>query len=157
MQKLSSGEYVSAPNKQTIPDKISKFTPPTQFHQHLDTFSSLEATNPHENLFILWFSLSLSLCSNNRAAEHSRLSDEPFVSAADDNFSTNTSTPTSLKKQESIESPLKDVSYRKRNSKSLPLRSDGSLDYDGKKKMQICHSQFFVINFLSRTHTLFED
>lgn len=69
--------------------------------------------------------------SNNRTITEppSRLSDEPFVSA-DDNISTNTSTPTSLKKQESIESPIKDVGHRKRNSKSLPLRNDGSLDYD---------------------------
>ncbi|CAG9804550.1 unnamed protein product [Chironomus riparius] len=59
----------------------------------------------------------------------SRLSDDPFVTA-NDNTSTNTSTPTSLKKQDSIESPIKDVGHRKRNSKSLPLRNDGSLDYD---------------------------
>jgi hypothetical protein len=71
--------------------------------------------------------------SNNRTiTEPSRLSDEPFVSA-DDNLSTNTSTPTSLKKQDSIESPSRDnFDYRKRNSKSLPLRTDGTLDFDGK-------------------------
>ncbi|XP_070499509.1 oxysterol-binding protein-related protein 9 isoform X2 [Chironomus tepperi] len=69
--------------------------------------------------------------SNNRTIVEpaSRLSDDPFVTA-NDNTSTNTSTPTSLKKQDSIESPLKDVGHRKRNSKSLPLRNDGSLDYD---------------------------
>ena len=61
----------------------------------------------------------------------SRLSDDPFVTC-DDNLSTNTSTPTSLKKQDSIESSsLKDVGYNKRNSKSLPVRNDGTLDYDG--------------------------
>lgn len=72
-----------------------------------------------------------AIFSNNRTVtEQSRLSGEPFVTA-DDNLSSNTSTPTSLKKQDSVESPLKDVGYRKRNSKSLPLRNDGSLDYDG--------------------------
>lgn len=70
--------------------------------------------------------------SNNRTITEplSRLSDDPFVTC-DDNLSTNTSTPTSLKKQDSIESSLKDVGYKKRNSKSLPLRNDGTLDYDG--------------------------
>lgn len=60
----------------------------------------------------------------------SRLSDDPFVTC-DDDLSTNTSTPTSLKKQDSFESPSKDVVHKKRNSKSLPLRNDGTLDYDG--------------------------
>lgn len=55
----------------------------------------------------------------------SRLSDDPFVTC-DDNLSTNTSTPTSLKKQDSG-----DDGFKKRNSKSLPVRNDGSLDYDG--------------------------
>jgi len=70
--------------------------------------------------------------SNNRTLTEpvSRLSDDPFVTC-DDNLSTNTSTPTSLKKQDSVESPLKDVGYKKRNSKQLPLRNDGTLDYDG--------------------------
>ena len=78
------------------------------------------------------------LYSNNRtiAEPTSRLSDEPFVSA-NDNASTNTSTPTSLQKQDSIESPIKDVGHRKRNSKSLPLRNDGSLDYDGKDDIEL--------------------
>lgn len=50
----------------------------------------------------------------------------------DDNLSTNTSTPTSLKKQDSIESgAMRDVGSKKRNSKSLPVKSDGTLDYDG--------------------------
>lgn len=48
----------------------------------------------------------------------------------DDNLSTNTSTPTSLKNQD-VESPGKDVGFKKRNSKSLPMRNDGTLDYDG--------------------------
>lgn len=55
----------------------------------------------------------------------SRLSDDPFVTC-DDNLSTNTSTPTSLKKQDSVED-----GYKKRNSRSLPVRNDGTLDYDG--------------------------
>ncbi|CRK98250.1 CLUMA_CG011612, isoform A [Clunio marinus] len=69
--------------------------------------------------------------SNNRTITEpaSRLSDDPFVTC-DDNLSTNTSTPTSLKKQESIDSPMKDGGYKKRNSKSLPVRNDGTLDYD---------------------------
>lgn len=60
----------------------------------------------------------------------SRLSDDPFVTC-DDNLSTNTSTPTSLKKQDSVASSIRDVGYNKRNSKSLPVRNDGTLDYDG--------------------------
>jgi hypothetical protein len=60
----------------------------------------------------------------------SRLSDDPFVTC-DDNLSTNTSTPTSLKKQDSVDSSLREVGYKKRNSKSLPVRNDGTLDYDG--------------------------
>lgn len=70
--------------------------------------------------------------SNNRTITEptSRFSDEPFVSA-NDNESTNTSTPTSLKKQDSIESPSRETVRRKRNSKSLPIKNDGSLDYDG--------------------------
>lgn len=73
-----------------------------------------------------------SLDSHNRTITEptSRLSDDPFVTC-DDNLSTNTSTPTSLKKQDSFDSPLKDVGYKKRNSKQLPLRNDGTLDYDG--------------------------
>lgn len=116
-------------------------SPPTQFEAR--HFSPRHGSKPQKPLWkFIYSTLFLHLvCSNNRAAEHSRLSDEPFVSAADDNFSTNTSTPTSLKKQESIESPLKDVGYRKRNSKSLPLRNDGSLDYDGE--------QFVILNLLS--------
>lgn len=92
------------------------------------------------------FSL-LFLCSNTQPA--SRLSDDPFVTC-DDNLSTNTSTPTSLKKQDSIESSLRDVSYNKRNSKSLPVRNDGTLDYDGALinfpgDLRACHEQSLLL------------
>ena len=61
----------------------------------------------------------------------SRLSDDRYVTA-DDNLSTNTSTTSSLKKENSIESPSRDGSaFKKRNSKSLPVKTDGTLDYDG--------------------------
>lgn len=66
----------------------------------------------------------------------SRLSDDPFVTC-DDNLSTNTSTPTSLKKQDSIES-----GGYKRNSKSLPVRNDGTLDYDG----LLINSEWFMLD-----------
>ncbi|CAO1403299.1 unnamed protein product [Diamesa serratosioi] len=60
----------------------------------------------------------------------SRLSDDRYVTA-DDNLSTNTSTTSSLKKENSIESPTRDGgAYKKRNSKSLPVKTDGTLDYD---------------------------
>ena len=57
------------------------------------------------------------------------MAEDPFLTA-EDNTSYSNSTSTSLKKQDSVES--NDVRYKKRNSKSLPVRNDGTLDYDGK-------------------------
>lgn len=66
--------------------------------------------------------------SNTRTLTESRLAEDSFLTA-EDNTSHSNSTSTSLKKQDSVES--NDVRYKKRNSKSLPVRNDGTLDYDG--------------------------
>lgn len=82
------------------------------------------------NVLLLFF---VCFCSNIRTITEpaSRLSDDRYVTA-DDNLSTNTSTTSSLKKENSIESPSHDGNgFKKRNSKSLPVKTDGTLDYDG--------------------------
>lgn len=74
-------------------------------------------------------------CSNARTITESRLNEDPFVTA-DDNTNTTNSTTSSLKKQDSIDSQsINEVIVKKRNSKSLPVKNDGTLDYDGKLKI----------------------
>lgn len=72
------------------------------------------------------------MCSNTRTITETttRYSEDLFVTADDTN--TTNSTTSSLKKQDSIDSQTaNDVHVKKRNSKSLPIKNDGTVDYDG--------------------------